>query len=63
MALPKKKTSRSKRGMRRSHDGLAIPNPVYCECGELTRSHRICSACGTYKGVKRIISKEPDAAK
>lgn len=61
MALPKKKTSRSKRGMRRSHDGVAIPNPIYCECGELALSHRICSACGSYKGTKRIAIKEPDA--
>jgi large subunit ribosomal protein L32 len=63
MALPKKKTSRSKRGMRRSHDTVAIPNPIYCECGELALSHRICSACGTYKGVKRIAVQEPDAGK
>ncbi|SMP47665.1 50S ribosomal protein L32 [Desulfonatronum lacustre] len=63
MALPKKKTSRSKRGMRRSHDVVAIPNPIYCECGELALSHRICSACGSYKGVKRIAVQEPDAAK
>lgn len=63
MALPKKKTSGSKRGMRRSHDHVAVPNPIYCECGELTLSHRICSACGTYKGVQRFTVKETDAAK
>jgi large subunit ribosomal protein L32 len=60
MALPKKKTSRSTRGMRRSHDSVSVPNPVYCQCGELALSHRICPACGTYKG-KQSIAQKPDA--
>jgi len=50
MALPKKKTSKSKRGMRRSHDRVDIPNVIYCSCGEPTLSHCICPSCGTYKG-------------
>lgn len=52
MALPKKRTSKSKKGMRRSHDKVAVPNVIYCECGEPTLSHRLCAACGTYKGRK-----------
>ena len=41
MPTPKKKTSRSRRDMRRSHDGLSTP-PVSVEkkTGELTRPHR-----------------------
>lgn len=50
MALPRKKTSKSKKGMRRSHDRVAVPNVIYCECGEPTLSHRVCPSCGTYKG-------------
>ncbi len=50
MALPKKKTSKSKKGMRRSHDQIPTPNFIYCECGEATLPHRVCPDCGTYKG-------------
>ena len=50
MALPKKKTSKSKRNMRRSHDKVEIPNVIYCECGEPALSHKVCPSCGTYKG-------------
>lgn len=50
MPLPKKKTSKSKRNMRRSHDHVAVPNVIYCECGEPTLAHRICPSCGKYRG-------------
>ncbi|WP_291322971.1 50S ribosomal protein L32 [Desulfonatronospira sp.] len=49
MALPKKKTSRSKRGMRRAHDHIPTPNVIYCDCGEASLPHRVCPQCGTYK--------------
>lgn len=60
MPLPKKKTSKSKRNMRRSHDHVAVPNFVYCECGEATLSHTICPACGTYRG-RTYVNKDADA--
>jgi len=52
MAVPKKKTSKSKRGMRRAHDALSIPlNYTECEeCGRLKRLHHICQQCGFYRG-------------
>ncbi len=50
MAVPKKKTSRSRRNMRRSHDSITPPNVVFCECGEPTLSHRVCASCGNYNG-------------
>lgn len=41
MAQPKSRTSRSRRGMRRSHDGLTAPTVHTCPTtGELTRPHR-----------------------
>ncbi|GIL21288.1 MAG: hypothetical protein BroJett041_24020 [Candidatus Jettenia caeni] len=41
MPTPKKKTSRSKRGMRRSHDGLDLPAvAVDKKTKELVRPHR-----------------------
>lgn len=51
MAVPKRKTSPSKRGMRRSHDALSVEAYQECSnCGELKRPHHICGACGHYNG-------------
>jgi large subunit ribosomal protein L32 len=58
MAVPKKKTSKSRRNMRRSHDALA-PN-AYNECancGEMKRPHHICSSCGYYDGREVVEQK------
>ncbi len=55
MAVPKKKTSKSKRDMRRSHDFLTAPGISVCpQCNEPKQAHRVCASCGTYKG-KEII--------
>jgi large subunit ribosomal protein L32 len=49
MAVPKKKTSKSKRNMRRSHDGLTASAYNECgNCGELKRPHHVCDSCGHY---------------
>lgn len=59
MALPKRKTSRSRRGNRRSHDALRIPNLSTCpQCKEPKLPHRICPQCGTYRG--KIFNKGKD---
>jgi len=51
MAVPKKKVSKSKRDMRRSHDSLTPAGMSTCpQCNELKPPHRACQACGTYKG-------------
>ena len=51
MAVPKKKTSPSRRGMRRSHHALSREAHNECSnCGELKRPHHICSSCGHYDG-------------
>ncbi|NCC25732.1 MAG: 50S ribosomal protein L32 [Deltaproteobacteria bacterium] len=50
MPLPKRRTSKSKRNMRRSHDHVPVPNVVYCKCGEATLPHCICPSCGEYRG-------------
>ena len=55
MAVPKRKTSHTKRNKRRAHDALTGPNVIACpECGELTMMHRACPHCGTYRGRKVI---------
>jgi large subunit ribosomal protein L32 len=51
MALPKRKTSKSKRDMRRAHKKAKAPNVSTCpECGEAVVPHRACPSCGAYKG-------------
>lgn len=51
MAVPKGKTSKSKRDMRRAHDYLNAPALSVCpQCKEPKAPHRACPSCGTYKG-------------
>ena len=51
MAVPKRKVSPSRRGMRRSHDSLKVEAFHACSnCGELKRPHNLCSHCGHYNG-------------
>jgi large subunit ribosomal protein L32 len=49
--VPKKKTSKSKRDMRRSHHALVAPNLTTCKnCGNKKQQHVVCPACGYYDG-------------
>lgn len=58
MAVPKGKTSKSKKNMRRAHDAISAPGISTCpQCQEPKLPHRACSSCGTYKG-KEVISDE-----
>jgi len=51
MAVPKRKTSPSKRNMRRSHHALKATAFQECpNCGELKLPHNLCQACGHYNG-------------
>ena len=53
--LPKRKTSKSKKNMRRSHDSLTIPSLSECpQCHEIKMPHNVCPSCGYYKG-KEVI--------
>ncbi|MBO5505358.1 MAG: 50S ribosomal protein L32 [Clostridia bacterium] len=55
MAVPKRKTSKARRDKRRANWKLFIPGMVACpKCGELKMPHRVCKACGTYKGEEVI---------
>jgi large subunit ribosomal protein L32 len=58
MAVPKRKTSPSKRNMRRSHHALTAKSFQECpNCGELKLPHNMCPACGHYNG-REIVSTE-----
>lgn len=55
MAVPKRKMSKSRRDKRRANWKLTAPGLVECpQCHEPKMPHRVCSACGTYKGVQVI---------
>ena len=55
MAVPKRKTTQSKKGMRRAHDALTTENWIEdAHSGEPKRRHHIDLKTGMYKG-KQII--------
>ena len=58
MAVPKKRTSRTKRNMRRAHDALAPAPLVKTETG-FRRSHYADPDTGQYRGRQVVATKEP----
>lgn len=49
MAVPKRRTSKSKRNKRRANWKLTAPNLATCtKCAEYVMPHHACKACGTY---------------
>lgn len=52
MAVPKSRVSKQRKNKRRSSVWkLEAPALSRCpHCGELKRPHRVCAACGYYKG-------------
>ncbi|MDR1208405.1 MAG: 50S ribosomal protein L32 [Holosporales bacterium] len=59
MAVPKKKTSKSRRDMRRSHDALTRVTSVGCaNCGAPRLPHHVCPSCGWYKNQQIVVKKE-----
>jgi len=59
LAVPKKKTSKSRRDKRRTHQKLTLPGMVECpRCHEPKLAHRVCPNCGYYKGRQVIAAEE-----
>ena len=59
MAVPKSKITRSRRGMRRSHDSLIADAYVESkDTGELHRPHHIDLKTGMYKG-RQVLNIKP----
>lgn len=55
MAVPRRKTSPSRRGMRRSHHALDLPTHIEDkETGNLRRPHHVDLKSGMYRG-KQIL--------
>jgi large subunit ribosomal protein L32 len=58
MAVPKRKTSPSRRNMRRAHDALTPAAHNECpNCGEQKRPHHVCGKCGHYDGREVVKAK------
>jgi len=56
MAVPKRRISKTRRDKRRSNVWrLDAPEIQKCpKCGAYKRPHRLCAACGFYKGVEVV---------
>lgn len=63
MAVPKKRSSRSVRDMRRSHHAIEVSAAVeLCpNCAEPKLRHHMCEKCGQYRG-KQIVAMGAAAA-
>ena len=60
MAVPKSKVTKSRRGMRRSHDRLEAASYVEDKSsGNLRRNHHIDLKAGTYGG-RQVIAPQDD---
>jgi len=65
VAVPKNRTSPSRKGLRRAgqHHKLYRKFPMTCgNCGDYTMPHHVCPACGHYKGKQVVEIKEKAAA-
>jgi large subunit ribosomal protein L32 len=60
MAVPKRRTSRSKKGMRRSHHHKTPIQVQYCtRCNEPILPHRVCPNCGYYQN-RKVVAMESE---
>lgn len=62
MAVPKKRTSKSRKNMRRAHDHLKFTAATEScpACGELKLRHHVCKACGQYRGVQVLAASSDE---
>lgn len=62
MAVPKRRTSKSRQGHRRSHHHITPKGVQYCpQCSEPILPHRVCDNCGHYQGRTAVVIQD-DAA-
>jgi len=59
MALPKRRTSKTRKRLRRTHKKLTAQAPVSCpQCKQPKLPHRVCGNCGYYKGRTAEVKEE-----
>ena len=62
MAVPFRRTSKTKKRMRRTHLKKEVATLTSCpKCGATIQPHRACSKCGYYKGKEVIAQKKEEA--
>lgn len=62
MAVPKKKTSKARKRIRRSHHHLEPVHLSRCaRCGSPSRPHAVCDSCGYYRG-SLILAEKAETA-
>ena len=60
MAVPFRRTSKTKKRMRRTHLKKSAPTLTKCpSCGASLQPHRVCVKCGIYKGKEVLVKEEP----
>ena len=53
--VPQRRTSKTRKRQRRSHQALTTPGIMVCpNCGEVKLAHVVCPSCGFYDGKKVI---------
>jgi large subunit ribosomal protein L32 len=58
MAVPKRRTSKSRKRLRRGHHAAASVRPQACpRCSSPKLAHRVCDSCGYYGG-KKVVEVE-----
>jgi len=61
MAVPQRRTSKTRKRKRRTHLKLTVPGMHTCsnpECEALIPAHKACPSCGQYKGRQVVKLKE-----
>lgn len=59
MAVPKRRTSRSRQGTRRSHHHVTPVQIQFCaNCNEPVLPHRVCPNCGYYQGRYAVVIED-----
>ena len=60
MPVPKRRTGKTKRNMRRSHHALKPVGLTECQsCGERIMQHRVCPKCGYYAN-RTVVNTEDE---
>ena len=61
MAVPFRRTSKTKKRMRRTHLKKTLPGLTVCpNCGAALKPHRVCKKCGHYKNKEAVQVKNEE---